>query len=129
LAGAAAALAGSAERVAALVSGGALVARHSLARRMADCVAADRWLTHLGQCYLRESGPTNAQQLTDAIAGCWPGGNADLTGLGRASLRQALAAIAREDLRRADVTVVDGWVLARCEARLYAIAALIQGQA
>jgi hypothetical protein len=70
-------------------------------------------------------GPQRASTLVDAIAAGIPGGRA---GLERAS-QDELAAVVRQriaaDYAEVAVLVVDGWVVASTEARLQALAALV----
>jgi hypothetical protein len=70
-------------------------------------------------------GPQRASTLVDAIAAGIPGGRARLE---RAS-RDELAAVVRQriaaDYAEVAVLVVDGWVVASTEARLHALAAVV----
>lgn len=100
-----------------------------LADRAAACVSMDRLLAQLGVCYLRNAdAEASIPLLLSRIGERWPDGTKALERLSFKSLRYALAAIVRRDLERTDVVLVDGWVLARSEARLYAIAHLVRDQ-
>jgi len=59
------------------------------------------------------------QLRTGAEARGWAGGNDD------AGLRAALQDLRRSDFESGQVVRVEGWVLARSEARAYALAALL----
>jgi hypothetical protein len=102
-------------------------ASRGLAERAAECVPTDRLLAELGARYLADTGTeASVSSLLARIAERWPAGATDLAQLSPRSLRRALAIIVQRDLERADVVLVDGWVLARSEARLYAVAQLVR---
>jgi len=104
-----------------------VVARRGLAERASQCLASDPLVAALGAGYLGATGKeASIAHLLGRIGERWPAGAPDLAHLSNRSLRLALASIALRDFERADVIVVDGWVLARSEARLYALAHLVR---
>lgn len=114
-------------RVLAFAAWGRVVAGSGLAERATQCVPDDRLVAELGGCYLADSArEASVPYLLARIGERWPAGTTDLVRLPPRSLRRALASIALRDFERADVVLVDGWVLARSEARLYAVAHLVR---
>ncbi len=104
-----------------------VVARRGLAERASQCLASDPLVAALGAAYLGAGDQeASVSHLIEQIAERWPTGAHELEHLSKRSLRLALASIALRDFERADVIVVDGWVLARSEARLYALAHLVR---
>lgn len=101
--------------------------RRGLAASVARCLDPDPQVAALGAGYLGETGQeASVAHLLERIGERWPGGVPGLASLSAHSLRLALADIALRDFTRADVVLVDGWVLARSEARLYALAHLVR---
>lgn len=88
-------------------------------------------LTHVenarvvGHAYLRAFPlERSADGLVEGIASGLPGGHGALRTSSDDELRRAVSTAIRDDFaREADVTV-QGWILSRTEARLYALAAL-----
>lgn len=79
--------------------------RRSAARLGASCLAmVDDGRLALTWQRLRERRPTRTQEL-----------------------REELAGLVRDDLRRRDMVIVDGWVLARAEAEALALVHLARG--
>ena len=124
--GAAAAVCG---RGAALLGRYEAPAGDAMAAWVAEFVPGDGLLSDLGARYLAAAATeASIPSLLVRIGERWPGGAKELVSLPSGSLRAALTAVVRRDLERADVVLVDGWVLARSEARLYAIAHLLRHQ-
>ena len=121
------ATAGVSARALAFSARGTLVVTPGLAERATQCVSDDRFVGELGACYLADSNEEGSVPfLLERIGERWPAGTTDLVGLPSHSLRRALASIALRDFEQADVVLVDGWVLARSEARLYAVAYMVR---
>jgi hypothetical protein len=82
----------------------------------------------LGRAYL-DRVPAEAEPAT-LVAGLFPGlGPAALERWSDGALRAALAQRLAEDFAQSRTVVLQGWVLSRSEARLFAAAALAQGGA
>jgi hypothetical protein len=100
----------------------------------ADPSDADRLvglLTHVeqartvGTAYLRAyPHDGSVGRLLDGIASRLPGGRAALRTSSGSELRRTVSASIRSDFERGATVRVQGWILARTEARLYALAAL-----
>jgi hypothetical protein len=78
----------------------------------------------LGRAYLaearQEASPTQLACRIGEACGAGPGA---LAALPEPAVRHALAAAVRRDFTTGNTVVVRGWVLARTEARLYALCA------
>ena len=119
--------AASSARAFALATRGVGGAGHGLTERVARCLDLDPQVVALGAAYLGAVGQeASVAHLLERIGERWPSGVTGLARLSARSLRLALADIALRDFARADVVLVDGWVLARSEARLYALAHLVR---
>ena len=81
----------------------------------------------IGRAYLR-AHPSEAdpERLVAGITGDWEQGPAELDRLGRDALRVRLREQIRTDFAHGRTVLVDGWVLAASEARLFGLSALIQ---
>jgi hypothetical protein len=81
----------------------------------------------VGRAYLR-AHPSEAdpERLVAGITGDWEQGPAELDRLGRDALRLRLREQIRTDFAQGRTVLVDGWVLAASEARLFGLSALIQ---
>lgn len=81
----------------------------------------------IGRAYLR-AHPSEAdpERLVAGITGDWEQGPAELDRLGRDALRLRLREQIRTDFAQSRTVLVDGWVLAASEARLFGLSALIQ---
>jgi hypothetical protein len=81
----------------------------------------------IGRAYLR-AHPSEAdpERLVAGITGDWERGPAELDRLGRDELRLRLREQIRSDFAQGRTVLVDGWVLATSEARLFGLSALIQ---
>jgi len=91
------------------------------AARLAGLVRAPESAASIGEWYLHHvPDEASADQLTAAIAAGLPGG---LTGTD-AHLRNALADRVRDEFAAGDVVQLDGWIVARTEARLCALCAV-----
>lgn len=94
-----------------------------LQRLHGDPLAAAR----LGAAYLAahpdEAAPGVLLRAIEAALG-GPVDPATAGGVDAAALAARLEAVVRADYRRGDAVSVNGWVLSRTEARLYALAAL-----
>lgn len=111
----------------ALVTGAFGGTRRGLAERVARCLNQDPQVSALGAGYVGLVGrEASVAHLLERIGERWPSGVPGLARLSARSLRLALAGIALRDFSRADVVLVDGWVLARSEARVYALAHLVR---
>ncbi|OIR07133.1 hypothetical protein GALL_107220 [mine drainage metagenome] len=103
------------------------LAQPGLAERVARCLDPDPQVAALGVGYLEAvRQEASVAHLLERIGERWPSGVSGLACLSARSLRRALADIALRDFARVDVVRVDGWVLARSEARLYALAHLVR---
>jgi hypothetical protein len=79
----------------------------------------------VGRAYLREHPrERSVAGLVDGITSDLPGGRATVGGASEAELRLAVSASIRNDFARETSVRVQGWILSRTEARLYALAAL-----
>jgi hypothetical protein len=81
----------------------------------------------IGRAYLR-AHPSEAdpERLVAEITGDWEQGPAELDRLGRDELRLRLREQIRTDFAEGRTVLVDGWMLAASEARLFGLSALIQ---
>jgi hypothetical protein len=81
----------------------------------------------IGRAYLR-AHPSEAdpERLVAGITGGWEEGPAELDQLGRDALRLRLREQIRTDFAEGRTVLVDGWMLAASEARLFGLSALIQ---
>jgi hypothetical protein len=81
----------------------------------------------IGRAYLR-AHPSEAdpERLIAGITGGWEQGPAELDRLGRDALRLRLREQIRADFAQGRTVLVEGWVLATSEARLFGLSALIQ---
>jgi hypothetical protein len=81
----------------------------------------------IGRAYLR-AHPSEAdpERLVAGITGGWEEGPAELDRLGRDALRLRLREQIRTDFAEGRTVLVDGWMLAASEARLFGLSALIQ---
>jgi hypothetical protein len=81
----------------------------------------------IGRAYLR-AHPSEAdpERLIAGITGGWEEGPAELDRLGRDALRLRLREQIRTDFAEGRTVLVDGWMLAASEARLFGLSALIQ---
>jgi hypothetical protein len=81
----------------------------------------------IGRAYLR-AHPSEAdpERLVAGITGGWEEGAAELDRLGRDALRLRLREQIRTDFAEGRTVLVDGWMLAASEARLFGLSALIQ---
>lgn len=85
--------------------------------RLAGLVADPDTARRLGRAYLAAGAdPARLQDLLEALASA--------VARGPALVRALLDARRRESFLAADVVIVDGWVLARTEAALFALIAL-----
>jgi hypothetical protein len=76
----------------------------------------------LGRAYLAEAGEEASPALLACRIGAACGLDASaLAALPEPALRRALADAVRRDFAQGDTVMVRGWVLARSEARLYAL--------
>lgn len=81
----------------------------------------------IGRAYLRaHPSEADAERLVVGITGDWEQGPAELDRLGRDALRLRLREQIRTDFAQSRTVLVDGWVLAASEARLFGLSALIQ---
>lgn len=81
----------------------------------------------IGRAYLRaHPSEADAERLVAGITGDWEQGPAELDRLGRDALRLRLREQIRTDFAQSRTVLVDGWVLAASEARLFGLSALIQ---
>jgi hypothetical protein len=98
-----------------------------VARRLVGLLPDPSALHALGRRALATSaGEPDLSSLVRAIALSAPGGVAALAAAPARELRNHLAAVHDRELRDGEVVVIDGWVTAAIEARLAALAVLLE---
>lgn len=101
--------------------------RRDPAARLARLLSARDSARAIGREYLRSLPPApNAGVLVQAIAAGLPGGYGVLATAGDAELRTLLAELSSADFGEGRTVRLRGWVLSETEAKLCALAALVQ---
>lgn len=94
------------------------------ATRLRQLLSSSESARAIGRAYIEvEPGERSEAVLVDRIAGALHGGRSALEAQ-RGELRRLVAEAIRDDFDGGRLVNVDGWLLARVEARLYALAAL-----
>jgi hypothetical protein len=92
---------------------------------LADVSAVPASARRVGRAYLAATpAEANVARLAAGVVGSLPAGPALLAGGDADAVRAALANVICDDFRSERTVAVEGWILSRTEARLYAIAAL-----
>jgi hypothetical protein len=96
-----------------------------IAASLPDVLGVPATARRVGEAYLAATpAEANVARLTSGVVGSLPRMPDLLIDVDAADLRAAIAEVIREDFRTERTVVIDGWILARTEARLYALAAL-----
>ena len=91
-----------------------------LAHRLVATVSSRESAAWLGVRYLREHmNERHVELLAEALV------KHDISGMDRETLQEHLELNRRVDFAVGDIVKVNGWLLSRSEARLYALAALL----
>lgn len=96
------------------------------AERLVRALSSPESAAQLGRAYLATAPHERSEaRLVDRITGGLPGGYAGLRTVDDKQLKSCLAQRLSADFATADTVTVDGWVISRTEARLYALAAIL----
>lgn len=97
------------------------------AERLVSALSSTESAAELGRAYM-ETVPfdRSVDVLVERIVAVVPGGYTSVREGDERELKTLLEHEFKEDFRGGNVVIVDGWILSRTEARLYALAAILE---